>query len=75
MSGGRYEPLYDDCPACSAAGYCDPNHYRRHLFEKHTFDSLSQKAFDRGIINDPFYFHSKGFIVNQLVKSCRIERD
>lgn len=75
MSGGHYKPLYDDCATCNAAGYCDPNHYKRHLFEKHTFDSLAQKAFDMGIIEDPFYFQSKNLIVNRLVESCRIESD
>jgi len=75
LSSGHYKPLYDDCAACNNAGYCDANHYKRHLFEKHNFESLAQKAFDRGIIIDPFYFHSKVFIVNQLVESCRIKRD
>ena len=74
MTSGRFDALYDDCTACGRASYSDPAHYRRHLHQKHDFSSLAQKAFDRGILNDPFYFQSKSFIVNQLVESCRIER-
>jgi len=74
LTSGRFRPLFPDCTACNRASYSEPAHYRRHIHQKHDFSSLTQKAFERGILNDPFYFHSKSFIVNQLVESCRIER-
>jgi len=74
LSGIHFEPLFDDCAACNRAGYSDPSHYRRHVSQKHDFGALMQKAFDRGIIEDPFYFQSKNLIVSKLVESCKIER-
>jgi len=73
MSNMFFEALFDDCSACNRASYSDPGYYRRHLYQKHDFTALMQKAFDREIINDPFYFHSKNFIVNRLVESCRVK--
>jgi len=72
MSNIFFKALFKDCSACNRAGYSDLGHYQRHLYQKHDFTALMQKAFDRGIIDDPFYFHSKNFIINQLVRIfCR----
>jgi len=55
--------------------YADSDAIKRHLYRDHDYADVEKFAFDRGIINDPVRFHNHGYVINQIVKLCRLPQN
>jgi len=69
---GFFLPIFNNCKSCKRVIYADDNQLKRHLWQKHDFTEIEEKAFEVGIIQDNTKFHNRAFLIDKLVEKFKV---
>lgn len=73
MSGCFFLEPFEECPFFAKVQYAEKSFFKKHLVLNHDFNDLVQFAFDKGLIQDPIRYHNRNFVLNQIIKFCKVE--
>jgi len=75
MSSCFFKCPFEDCKHFDQVECAEFSHFEKHLAKDHDRYDLLRLAFNKGIIEDPIRYHNHNFVIQQIAKISKVDRD